>query len=183
MNRFRKIIRNIIILVILIIIYIWSRGLFLSPITAHEFSERSIHYGPSEVIHIEDFDKGKFLLCKYDKWVSCNTVKRELFFFWRYGNQPIGFENDKTKPVDYSWSISGDKNNFYYRVYGIINDDKVKKIELTLEDGEVFTQTEFYDNDLFLFTWKSEVNKDKDKDHKSLKGYDADNNLIFEGEY
>lgn len=164
--------RNIIILIILFFlpIIIWP-GLYLSPLSAHEHSERSIHYGPSEVVHIEDFDEGKYILGKYDKWVSCNTVNRELFFFWRFGNQPIGFENDKTKAVDYTWGISGQ----YYKLYGIINDDKVKRIQITLNNGKVFTQTEFYD-DLFLFTWKSNNNEE----YKNIKGYDSNNNIVFE---
>ena len=122
-----------------------SSELYLTPISAHEYSERSIHYGPSEVVHIEDWDGGKYILCKYDKWVSCNTVKRTLLLFWRFGNQPIGFENDKTKAVDYTWGASGQ----YWKLYGIINDDKIKKVEITLDNGEVLTQTAFYD-DLFL---------------------------------
>lgn len=47
----------------------------------------------------------------------------------------------------------------YYRLYAIINDDKVKKIEIALANGKVFTQTDFY-HDLFLFTWKSANNED-----------------------
>lgn len=173
MNRFKKVIRNIIILAALFFLFLWRSGLYFSPISAHEASERSIHYGPSEVVHIEDFDGGKYILCKYDKWVSCNTVKRELFFFWRFGDQPTGFENDKTKAVKYNWGGSYQD----YKLYGIINDDKVKKIEITLSNGKILSQTKFYD-DLFLLTWKSD--EGTYGDFKNIKGYDANNNIIFE---
>ena len=175
MGRLKKAIKNIIILTILCFLFFKTSGLYLTPISAHEYSERSIHYGPSEVVHIEDWDGGKYILCKYDKWVSCNTVKRTLLLFWRFGNQPIGFENDKTKAVDYTWGASGQ----YWKLYGIINDDKIKKVEITIDNGEVLTQTAFYD-DLFLFTWKSPENDSVY--NVNIRGYDADNNVIFEEE-
>ena len=80
MSRKKKILRNLIILVILFFIFLKSTGLYLSPISAHKSSERSIHYGPSEIVHIEDFSRGKYILCKYNGWVSCNTVEKKLFF-------------------------------------------------------------------------------------------------------
>lgn len=177
MSRNKKILRNIFILAILNFIFFRVSGLYLTPLSAHEESERSIHYGPSEVVHIEDFDDGKYILCKYDKWVSCNTVNRVLFFFWRYGNQPVGFENDKTKAIDYTWGVS--YNN--YKLYGIINDDRVKEVQITLKNGENLTETEFYD-DLFLFTWKSD-NDSNAWSFSNIKAYDVDGNIVFEDEY
>ncbi|WP_366923087.1 hypothetical protein MFMK1_003579 [Metallumcola ferriviriculae] len=173
MSRRKKVIRNFIILGILFVIFLNRSGLYLTPLSAHEHSERSIHYGPSEVVHIEDFDGGKYILGKYDKWVSANTVNRTLFFFWRFGSQPIGFENDKSKAVDYTWSSSYEN----YKLYGIVNDDKVKKVEIILNSGESFAQKDFYD-DLFLFTWQSKGNENMY--FKSIRGYDSENKVIFE---
>jgi hypothetical protein len=176
MSRIKKIVRNFIILVILFFLSLNRTGLYLSPLSVHEHSERSIHYGPSEVIHMEDFEKGKYILCKYDKWISCNTVKKILFFFWTFGNQPTGFENNKSKAVDYT----GGGADQHCKIYGIINDHKIKKIELTLDNNEIHTQTEFYD-DLFLFTWNT--NNNKGWRFKSIKGYDSENNIIFVDNY
>ncbi|MDP4089254.1 MAG: hypothetical protein Q8930_08320 [Bacillota bacterium] len=173
MNRLKKVIRNIIVITILFVLLLMRTGIYLSPLSAHEHSERSIHYGPSKVAHIEDFEKGKYILGKYDKWVSCDTVNRELFFFWRFGDQPVGFENDKTKAVSYTYSFS----NPYDKAYGIVNDKRVKKIEITLSNGDILTQTNFYD-DLFLLTWKSDDNENTFM--KILRGYDSYNNIIFE---
>ena len=170
MNRQKKIMKNLALLVVLFFLFSKIHGIFLTPLAAHEASERSIHYGPSEVVHVEDFNGGKYILGKYDKWVSCNTVNRTLFFFWRIGNQPIGFENDMTNSISFTWGQSYDN----IRVYGIINDDKIVKVEITLANGEVLTQTEFYD-DLFLFTWKSAV-------FESIKGFDSQGNTIYEGD-
>ncbi len=148
----------------------------MTPLSAHQHSERSIHYGPSEVIHIEDFDGGKYLLCKYDRWISCNTVNRTLHFLWGFGNQATGIENDKSKAVAFSGSESSENSI----VYGIINDDRVKTIEITLANGNVLTQTNFHDN-MFLIAWKTNNSNDR-YFNNALKGYDAANKVIFESD-
>jgi hypothetical protein len=177
MSRIKKIIRNIVIIVILSFFTITQLGLHFTPLSAHESSERSINYGPSEVIHIEDFKNGKYILGKYDKWISCNTVNRTLLFFWSAGSQPVGFENDKTKKVCYTWLLTS-YNNF--RAYGIVNDKDVKKIEVTISNGEVLTQTDFYE-DLFLLAWTS---KGKENVYfRGIRGYDSEGNIVFEEEY
>lgn len=174
MNRTQKILRNIVLLVILLLIFLKSTGLYLTPLSAHRNSERSVHYGPSEIIHIEDFDKGKYILCKYDRWISCNTVNRELFFFWSFGNQVTGPDIDSSEAITSSWSLSDDNQ----MVYGIINDDTIVRVDLQFGNGDVYTQTEFYDEDMFLFALKT----DRDGPIK-LRGYDQDDHLIFENPY
>lgn len=177
MSRTKKIIRNIVVLAILFLVFLQLSGLHLTPLAAHENSERTLHYGPSQVVHIEDFDKGKYILGKYDRWVSCNTVKRELFFFWGYGNNPIGFENIPNEAIAYTIDGSHDKDHYDYKLYGIVNDPKVKKVEVILGDGTVLTQNEFYEN-LFLFTWETE-DYDMNWAETEVRGYDEDNELIF----
>lgn len=172
MNRVKKIIRNIVVIAILLYVYLGYSGLYLSPLSAHENSERSIHYGPSEIVHIKDFEKGKYILGKYDKWISCNTVNKKLFVLWGFGDQVTGFENDKSKTVDYTWNMS----HTYYKLYGIINDDRIKEIEITLVNGERIIQTEFFD-DFFLFTWKGK--DEKGWDFESIIVYDLNDNVIF----
>ncbi|MHB8127376.1 MAG: hypothetical protein ACYDEX_00055 [Mobilitalea sp.] len=176
MSRRKKVIRNLILLIILFFIFFNQFGLYFTPMSAHENSERGIHYGPSEVVHIEDFKEGKYLLCKYDNYVSCNTVNKSFIFFWRIGNQPIGFENNKTKPLNFTWNSSFSN----WKVYGIVNDARIKRVEIVLNDGNTFTQSEFYD-DLFLFIWDTDDNFSKG--YKIIKGYDADNTVIYEEEY
>lgn len=176
MSRRKKIFCNIFIIIILSLFIMSRLGIHFTPLSAHRSSEREIHYGPSEVIHIENFENSKYILGKYDKWVSCNTVNRTLFFFWTAGNQPMGFENDKSKKVSCTWSSS--YNNI--KTYGIVNDEDVKKIEVLYSDGEVLTQTDFYE-DLFLIIWKSK--EKKNVFIKAIRGYDASGNIVFEEEY
>lgn len=173
MNRLKLTLRNIVIVIILFLLFINISGLYLTPLAAHKQSERSIHYGPSKVVHIEENEDETYILGKYDKWVSCNTIKKQLFFFWSFGSQVTGFENDKSKNIDYSWSGS----NKYFRLYGIRNNDDIEKVEFTLEDGYVFSATTFYD-DLFLIIFKTPINNRFII--KKINGYDKDNRVIYE---
>lgn len=177
MSRLRTSLRNIIVVIILSFVFISRSGLYLTPLSAHENSERSMHYGPSEIVRIEDFEEGKYILCKYQKWVSCDTVKKRLLFFWSFGNQVTGFENDRSKAVNFTWSGSGGPSGLNFRCYGIRNGGNVKKIELTLRDGKIFSTEDFYE-DLFLITWKA---SDDDGTYiRSLKAYDENSAVIFE---
>ena len=176
MSRTKKIIRNMCIIIILSLFILSRSGLYFTPLSAHESSERGLNYGPSKVIHIENFKNGKYILGKYDKWVSCNTVRKTFLFFWRVGGQSVGFENNKSEKVNYTWS------SFYYdfKAYGIVNDADIKKIEVLLSNGEVLAQTDFYE-DLFLLTWHSD---EKETIYfKGIRGYDANGNIVFEKEY
>jgi len=51
------------------------------------------------------------------------------------------------------------------------------KAILYLEDGRTLTQTEFYDGDMFLFTWDVDNNKPW---YNSIKAYDSQGNVMFE---
>lgn len=151
--------------------FITQTALYFTPLSAYEHSERSLHYGPSTIVHVEDYDGGKYILAKFDRWFSCNGVRRTLGLFWKPGNWSLGTENDKAKAVAFSWSA--DYEDFV--VYGIINDDRVKTIEVTLDDGQILTQTKFYDS-LFLIPWTG------NKYCKKLKGYAAGGQVMFEAE-
>jgi len=170
MSRKNKIIKNCVIVFVAFLIFINYNGIYVTPLEAHEFSEKSIHYGPSEVKHIEDYNNRKYLLCQYDKLVSCDVVKRSLVFFWSIGGSPIGFVNDTKEAVDYA--CSGSDN--IAKLHGIINDPSIIKIEAVFKSGEVLTQTNFYDG-LFLIIWEGQKFPDK------VNGYDVNGNIIFTG--
>lgn len=178
MSRKKKILRNIIIIILLSFILLRSANLYLSPLSAHKAFEKSKHFGPSEVVHIENFHgdkyKGKYILSKYDKYISCIRVDTKFFIFWHIRNQTPGIEKDLLEPI-YFLGVSSDRLN---EVWGIVNDDRIKKIEVITKNGEVFTETEFYDN-MFLITWESE--NGRLGWYEEMKGYDGEGKLIYEG--
>lgn len=173
MSRRKIAAKNIVVIFVLSYLFLNVTGFHLSPIWAHEHSERSIHYGPSKIAHIEEFRGGKLILGKYDRWLTCNIVHRTWLFFWQFGGGVPGYEYDQSKPLDYSWGVSYG----FYRLYGIVNDKSIARVELTLIDGTVLSTTDFYD-DLFLFTWWD--NNGDVRYMKFIRGYDTKGNLVFE---
>lgn len=176
MSRSKKVIRNCIIIIILAFFLMSWLGLSFTPIAAYEKVERGIHYGPSQIVHIENYKSNKFILGRYDRWVSCSNVKRAFLLFWAAESTPIIVENNKNKALCYTWSYY----NPILKVFGTINDEKIKKVEVTLSNGNIVTQTEFYDN-LFLLICDT---KDMGNIYfDAIRGYDRENNLVFESEY
>ncbi|WDV47612.1 hypothetical protein PV797_07985 [Clostridiaceae bacterium M8S5] len=167
----KKLIINTSILAIIILMLYLRSGLYISPIKAHEDSERGLHYGPSKIVHSRDFKDGKYYLCKYDKWISVDEILKSKLFFWRAGSPSFGLENKKDKSVVFSWS----RHDSRRIVYGAINDARIKKIEVHLTDGTTLTETKFYDN-LFLINWEA-VNM------KKIIARDSSDNIIYESEY
>ena len=172
MNRPIKTVRNIILIVVLITLFLALTGLRLTPTQAHRASENGIHYGPSEIIKIFDHGDYQHLLCKYDKWISCNTVNKYLFFFWSAGSQPIGFENDKNKDIDYSGSFSNNRN----LIYGAVNNIDITKVELYISEENILSQDNLYDQ-LFYFTWESEGSE---WGIMKIIGYNSNGEIIYE---
>lgn len=175
MSKIQKIIRNLVILSIFLFVFMRVFTLSFSPLTAFEITERSLHYGPSEIVHMEEYDGGKLILGKYDKWVSCTPVEREFLFFWRVKNLSLGLEKDESQVINYNY---GRVDETYY-FHGIINDEDIDKIEVTLGNGEVYSETEFHE-DLFLLTIESEYENSSRLDFREIKSYDAHGNVIFE---
>lgn len=168
MIRLKKIVINIILISACLYIFLKITSLYLSPLSAHEHSERLSHYGPSKIIHIENSTNNKYILGKYDKWISLNTINRYLFFFWN-GTNPIGFENTKSKAIEYTWYNSYKA----LKIYGIINDERITKIEVILDNGATTTITEFYE-DLFLYI------ADTNQFGHTIRSYDINDELIYE---
>ncbi|MCW3488933.1 hypothetical protein [Dethiobacter alkaliphilus] len=175
MNRKKQVLRNLVILFVVILFFMRLFALHLSPLSVLENAERSLHYGPSEVVHVEEHPGGKYILGRYDKWFSFYRIDRVYFFLWRLGGINIGNQIDLSESISYS----GGATQSSQEIYGIINDNRIKKVEVLLTDGTVLSQAEFYDS-MFLFTLQ-EPYEDKWK-YKDLRAYDSENNLIYEEE-
>ena len=171
MSRIKKTLRNLIIIVALFCIFMITTGLRLTPIQAHKLSEKGIHYGPSKIVKVFNHGKYQHLLCKYDNWISCNTVDRTLFIFWAPGSQVTGVENNLDEALKYSESYSNRINI----VYGIVNDENIEKVEVYTTEGNIIVNKDLYDN-MFYFSWKSKGNT---WGMKELRGYDKNGNQIY----
>ena len=171
MNRKRKILRNIIFIAIFISFALLSGMFYIDPVAAYRGSERSIHYGPSEVVHVEDFSGGKYFLGKYDRWISCNIIQKSMGVFWSAGSYVTGTEISYDHPIYYE-ALYGLSNA---RAYGIRHDESITKVDVHLMDGTIISQEEFHE-DMFLLTWESEF------EFRKIVAYDDAGTVVFEEE-
>lgn len=178
MSRIKKIIRNGFIVIIAFLLFIKFSEYYFTPLSAHKVSEQSMHYGPSEVKHIEGYEKGKYILCEYEKSISCDIIDRSLIFLWHIGSgEPTGFVYNSNIPFDYTSGSNSTANISYTYIYGIVNDPSITKIEVTLKNGDIITQTNFYDG-LFLIHWA-----DKTGQFTKIRAYDQIGNIIEDQKY
>lgn len=170
MNRKRKIIRNLLIILICYVLS-FSSYLHLTPNLAHKASEKSNHYGPSDVVYKTDYAKGKYYLSRYGDYFSCDIINRSFGFFWEC--RPNYQKIDPSSPVSTYWRMY-DYNYWIY--FGVITDPSIAYLEFTYSSlKEPIVQNTFYDG-MFLFHWES----DTQNVTYHLKAYDIHDNLIYE---
>lgn len=173
MNRKKKIVRNLILLLLCSISFFYMNHLYLFPSHANEASERGLHYGPSQVIYETDYELGKYYLCRYDQYISCNSIQRAFGIFWQYGGNHYGTEINKDDPITYNWSMSDSK---YWIFFGQINDSNIASLKLTPESSEEsFTQNDFHDG-MFLFHW---IGQNQSCGFQ-LTAYDKDGTVLYQ---
>jgi len=173
MNRKKKLLRNILIITVISLLVYSSRSFYMSPMAAHMAAERNFHYGPSDIIHVEDFSGGKYFLGKYDRWISCSTIEKVWGPFWRSGGHTFGVEVETDKPLTYTWSFSWASPKYQTEVFGILHDQSIDKVVVHLMDGTVLTQNKFYE-DMFLLHWDGQVEFDQ------IIAYDSSGTAVFQ---
>lgn len=176
-HQYKRLLYSLSILFFLICTYFAFSRIAFTPRQAFEKSERSALYGPSYIVHEERKGSVHYFLGYYDKWFSCHPAVRTLFGTWRPGNQVHGQEMDKSKPINFSagYSTYNDKQSF--KVYGIVHDPNITKIELhlTLEGAPiVLKQEKLYEN-MFLF-----ILDGSDYDFNKIVGMTDTGKVVYE---
>lgn len=147
----------------------------LSAIRAHEKSERTLHYGPSDIIRSIDLDDAKIYLCRYKDWFSISTVKRGLVMWYPGGG---GVEViDYSKQVSYSWGTSDIKENMITKIYGYVSDSDIDTIIITDENKTNKAKYVLDESRMFIFHWNDNEQKNK---IQYLRGLNEDGNVIYE---
>jgi len=147
MKKKKAIIINLIIIAFSLLVYMTVTGSAFTPEKAHKKQELTINYGPSEIVEVVEKGTSRFILGQFNGYYSCSMVERGFLGLW-YGTKRSGMwgtEIDQSKPINYNqFLVRGDDSNFdELYVYGVINDNNIKKIEidLFLEDAEGKIQT------------------------------------------
>ncbi len=173
-----------IIVIVLLVVCInneyFKYGKF-SPIKAHEASERTFHYGPSEIVETIDTDDIKIYLCRYKKWVSMSTITKDYLKWKIRGNAIKEIKADEKV----SWSYSGSKIKGYgllMRVFGYVSDEDISTITLEVEGatGNKVLEYELNENRMFIFYWNDEEEK---YELEKLKGINDHGEIGYDKEF
>lgn len=171
----------IILLSICVYYYIFSYGSF-SAIGAYRASERTMHYGPSEIKKVIDVKNGKVYLGKYKNWISAAPIEKK-FIKWYPGNGGEGC------PIKYSDKISQfmdcgamGRNSYLCLVFGYVNDSNIKVVSLQIQDNKKKNTMKYKITSDKMFIFCLENNSHK-YNVVSLKGLDKNGKVIYENDY
>ncbi|NLY70803.1 MAG: hypothetical protein GX076_03865 [Clostridiales bacterium] len=182
MTRLKKTIRNLVIIVVLLFLFMKLNGLYFSPVQALHASERDLHFGPSEIVHSFDHGNSRYFLTRYEGMISCSPIKRSLGVFWRYG-AGHGVPNNEDRPVFTSYRSEG--NNWI--VYGMRNDSSIARVDIEVKNAEgeiqVYSSDTFYE-DMFYIIWQGENESEVlfSQIFAGLKAYDDAGSVIYDSE-
>jgi hypothetical protein len=161
----------------------------LSPNAAHEQSERTFYYGPTEVVEEIDLGDVHIFLGKYKDWFSANMVVKHAGVFWGPGSGVGGNEIKKNKDISYSWSGSSiNEDLMLMKFYGIVTNPKIDLVELDVvegynhrekpKDGELHTFSYLLkEHRMFLFHWNEQ---EHEYQWLSIRGLDENREVVYE---
>jgi len=153
-----------------------------SAMKAHEFSEKTMHYGPSKIIKEVDLKNRKVYLCRYKNWISADVVDKRLIK-WHSGSSLFGYPIDYTKKVSYTWGTAGayDKKDSLLRVIGYVNDPAITTmiLEAHKEKSSNIETLKYKLDDSHMFIF---VLTDKKATYlpSTIKGVDKDGKIVYE---
>jgi hypothetical protein len=157
----------------------------LSPTAAHEQSERTFYYGPSEIV--EEFDLGnvRIYLGKYKDWFSANSVLKHAGIFWQPGSHVGGTEIKQNQDISYSWSgFQINDELMLMKFYGIVTNPKIVKVELDVVDSYLSRETALKTlsyplekHRMFLFYWNEQ---EYSYQWDSIRGIDENGEVVYE---
>lgn len=150
--------------------------LSLTPLAAFRQDEKRRYYGPSEVVQIQKFGHMAYGVGKYDRWYSFQEISK-LYFVWQIPFDIKIVENDINKSI--SARVAYDSFGNYNVAFGIVNDMNIKKIEISLENGKILSQSNIMEGGLFLLPWEQGFDG-SNYDGIMIMGYNSQNKLLFE---
>ena len=167
-------------------VYVYVYYGSFSALEAHQKSEKSYHYGPSEILEVIDIPKGKIFLCKYDKWFSADTIIKGIIK-WYPGSGVGGYPIQESQGISSIWSGSRiSEDYFLYKGYGYVSNPDITTVTLEVEwikeDGTENKVLEYKlkDHRGFIFYWNDNETKYKPK---TLRGLGVNGNILYEKNY
>ncbi|WP_164669782.1 DUF5044 domain-containing protein [Virgibacillus doumboii] len=161
----------------------------LSPVEAHEQSERTYHYGPSEIVEDIDLGDAHIYLAKYKDWFSANTVNRHAGIFWSPGSSVAGRKIKQNQDISHSWSgTASNEDEMRMKFYGIVTNPNITEVELDVvedydrmqkvnEDDIQTYSKELKEHRMFLFHW---IGENHDYKWIEIRGLDENGKVVYE---
>lgn len=164
-------------------IYYYIFALYsFTAINAFTASEKSLHYGPSEIKKEINLKNGKMYLGKYKDWISATPIER-TFIIWYPSSGGGGFPINYSEKISHTWQCAsmGD-NSYIYTAFGYVNDSSIKTVNLKIkEKGKKSTMKYYIGSDkMFIFCWDDNEGK---SNLISLSGLDKDGRVIYDYKY
>jgi hypothetical protein len=170
----------IVLVVICVYYYVLSYKSF-TPLQAFKNSEKTMNYGPSEIIKELDKDNVKIYLAKYKNWFSAQAFERNLITWKFAGGSVSGTPINFNEKLTYSYSGATLKDNkFLWNLYGYVNDINITKVRLQVKRGDKTESLEYQldKSNMFIFSWFN--NNGEQSTFTKIIGLDKDNKVIYE---
>ncbi|MFC5405906.1 hypothetical protein [Cohnella soli] len=173
---------------VLLLLLVQERMLPIGSLSAEEAfrdSEKSFHYGPSEIIrkiNEPDTRNQVVFLSRYKDWFSAPSVVKRATG-WGPGNGSVGgMKIDPNKPLSYSWEgNSGGSSMMRYKFFGYVPDDRISTVELLKTDSVTGKKAPLRESLLhdrmFIFLWQD---KNGHREWEAIRGLDSNGQVIFE---
>lgn len=169
-KRIRAIVRNLLILAGLGFLCLRLLGYYRDPIRLFRYSEESLNYGPSEIVHRQEDSHGNiFILSRYGRYFYVASLERRLGFFYSMGSQSI--VEDQGGDLELNISYRGESDQLV--VAGLVNNPAIDRVILR-RAGEDFPLEDFYGK-IFFQVFRMDL-----EDQLKILGLGAGGQLIFE---
>lgn len=146
-----------------------------TPIGAHQRSERTYNYGPSNIVKSVDLGNTKLYLCRYKQWYSLSMVKKR-WIQWYTAGEDFAPPIDNAKPINFGWSYSNIKPGYGINaIFGYVTDSRINTIVLVDKSGKSTEEYILDENRMFLFQWTGE---EVLYNYKNIVGLDKDGHEI-----
>lgn len=176
MNRTKKIIRNMGIVLLICFFFYYMVGYYLTKEACIRDSIRGLYCKEDQLINsvwIKPYDVT--LVADLDHLTVSLISTEKVGFFYRMGNNSIGMEIDRNNPIDIGGIFDSDYGTVTY-IYR--NDKSIDEVHLVMEDGETKMVNEWV-NDFILLSYD---NRDKWM-HTICRVYDDNGELVYETAY
>jgi len=170
-----------IILVVICVYFYVLRDTSFTPLQAFKSSERTINYGPSQIIKELDKEGTKVYLAKYKNWISSQVIERKLLTWRVTGGNITGIPINYNEKITHSWSGSTETDNkSLWNLYGYVNDNSITKVTLQIKKQEKTESLEYQldKSNMFIFSWFDY--KGEKSNFTKITGMDKNNNVVYE---